>query len=66
MAVIRLEIDVPDDAADELANEVHGRYVRVSALPAGWRAATVRVFTDADIQRERAILQALDYFRPCG
>lgn len=48
MAVIRLEIDVPDDAADALANELHSRYVRVSALPEGWRYATVRVFRDDD------------------
>lgn len=68
MAVVRLEIDVPDDSADGLANELHSRYVRVSALPDGWRSAAVRVFPDAEIQQERAILrvvsQALAWFLP--
>lgn len=64
MAVVRLEIDVPDDAADELANELHSRHVRVSALPDGWRAATVRVLTDAEFRRERDILRALAWFLP--
>lgn len=64
MATVRLEIDVPDEAADDLANELHSRHVRVSALPDGWRAATVRVLPDADIRRERAILRALAWFLP--
>lgn len=64
MAVVRLEIDVPDELADGLADELHSRYVRVSALPDGWRAATVRVFPDADIRRERDILRALAWFLP--
>lgn len=64
MAVIRLEIDVPDESAGELANELHSRYVRVSALPDGWRSAAVRVFRDAEILRERDILRALAWFLP--
>ena len=64
MAVVRLELDVPDGSADELAEELHSRYVRVSALPGGWRAAMVRVFPDNEIQRERVILRALAYFLP--
>ena len=64
MAVVRLELDVPDGAADELAEELHSRYVRASALPDGWRAATVRVLGDDEIQRERIILRALAYFLP--
>lgn len=66
MAVVRLELDVPDEVADKVADEVHRRYVRVSALPDGWRAAMVRVFPDAEIQRERVVLRALAYFLPQG
>ena len=64
MSVVRLELDIPDEAADALAEELHERYVRISALPEGWRAATVQVIPDEVIQRERVILRALEYFLP--
>lgn len=64
MAVVRLEIDVPDELADDLADEVSRRYVRISALPDGWRSATVRVVPDAEVRRDRDIMRALSHFLP--
>lgn len=64
MAVVRLEIDVPDDMAHDLADELYSRHVRVSPLPAGWRSAIVRVIPDREIRRDRDVLRALSHLLP--
>lgn len=64
MSVVRLEITVPDDRADALAEELHRQHVRVSALTRGWRSARVEILTDARVTRERTILAAAAYFLP--
>jgi hypothetical protein len=58
VSVVRLELTVPDDAAQAVANELAARYLK----PGEATAAAVDIRSDADAQRDRVILRAAAYF----
>lgn len=62
MAVVRLELAVPDDIASQVAEDLHAQHVRVSALPEGWLGAHVRVISDEEARKERAIMEFVRCF----
>ena len=63
MSVVRLEITVPDDQAQDVADELVTRYVR-HRPGTSYTAAHVDVRTDARATRDRVILAAAGDFLP--
>lgn len=63
MSIVRLELTILDGDAYGIANKLAAEYADpAKPLVDGCTGAFVRVFTDAEIQRERVILQAASYF----
>ena len=64
MTVIRLELDVPDEKqAADMANALIREYVYPEQIP-GRTSARVTIMTDFEVQRERTLLAAAQYFYP--
>jgi hypothetical protein len=63
MTVIRLELDVPEKQAADMANALIRDYVYPEQI-SGRTSARVTILSDFEVQRERTLLAAAQYFYP--
>ena len=64
MTVVRLEFDVPDEKATDLANALARTYSIQPGRVSTWTSVNVRLLTGFEVQRERTLLAAAQYFYP--
>ena len=64
MSVVRLELDVPEADAAEWAQDLVRDYVNLPVRSPAVRSARVTVLSDFEVQRERTLLAAAQYFYP--